>query len=262
MVLTARCQRARQRWLLLLLLRWRCPVPPCQATHCPCASSVVLVIIRRLSHHQLLLSVLLSHTTHAFVSSLPSLPHALSPAERQQCLTQCPNEVAWGLALAAGTRLVDAKAGSFWHAATGGSNVDGFGVSCTDACATAAVGECDADGFDEIDSEEKFKQAKPDTMSCPNGYRSIGNPVVPCTNSNGECYYGTRGTCDASHSGALRLCPCQCGAGSYQPSSAPARSCPRYVPIAVGGTQREPFFHAPSTLRRNRSRAARWLPPC
>ena len=47
---------------------------PCSAvaTHCPCASSVVLVIIRRLSHHQLLLSVLLSHTTHAFVSSLPS----------------------------------------------------------------------------------------------------------------------------------------------------------------------------------------------
>ena len=79
---------------------------PCSAvaTHCPCASSVVLVIIRRLSHHQLLLSVLLSHTTHAFVSSLPSLPR-----EQQQCLTQCPNEVAWGLALAAGARLVDAR---------------------------------------------------------------------------------------------------------------------------------------------------------
>ena len=42
----------------------------------------------RLSHHQLLLSFLLSHTTHAFVLSL------LSPAEQHQCSTQCPNDCA------------------------------------------------------------------------------------------------------------------------------------------------------------------------
>ena len=78
--------------------------------------------------------------------------------------------MAWGLALAAGARLVDAKEGSFWHAATGGTNYyghgDGYGVSCDDACKIAAAGECDAKGFVELDSLENFNLAKPDAMIC------------------------------------------------------------------------------------------------
>ena len=145
---------------------------------------------------------------------------------------------------------------------------DGYGVSCTDACATAAAGECDADAFDEIDNEENFNLAKPDTMICST-YYSTSSPQAPykafgsCFFGTCNCYFGTGGTCDASTDGNFRrLCPCQCGAGSYQPLPGIAQNCTRYVPIAVGGTQREPFFHAPSTPRRNRSRAARWLPPC
>ena len=130
----------------------------------------------------------------------------------------------------------------------------------------------------ELDSEEDFNLVKPEAMTCsayyswPLDWRING--VLPFKISDGRCYTGTGGTCDDKYSDNVRLCACLCGAGSSQPLSGIARSCTMYVPIAVGGTQREPFFHAPSTLRRNRSRAARWpdsrerpvirflLPPC
>ena len=66
-----------------------------------------------------------------------------------------PREVALGLALAAGSRIVDGKIRSFWASATGdggsrwtagasagkggSDNGDGYGVSCTDACANYPV---------------------------------------------------------------------------------------------------------------------------
>ena len=83
----------------------------------------------------------------------------------------------------------------------GGSNGDGSGVSCKDACATAAVGECDANGFYELDSEEKFKLAKPDTMSC-DAYGPSTNRFMPCKlvfTASTSCAYGTtyKDNCDA-----------------------------------------------------------------
>ena len=136
-----------------------------------------------------------------------------------------PREVAWGLALAAGSRLIDAQVGDFWKAATGGENLrDGFGVSCTDACATPATGGCDESGLSEGLSEANFNLAKPDAMSC-NGYFSSGGALVPAQRVDGRCYFGTAGTCGSLSSSRLRLCLCKCGAGSSQPLSAPARSC-------------------------------------
>ena len=157
--------------------------------------------------------------------------------------------------------------------ATGGTTQngeEGYGVSCDQACATAAAGECDADAFDELDSEENFNLAKPDAMSCDMGYVASRKDYAPYTSSLVDlvrCFFRRlqgSSTCGSVPDGPSqrRLCPCQCGAGSYQPLPGIAQNCTRYVPIAVGGTQREPFFHAPSTPRRNRSRAARWLPPC
>ena len=180
-----------------------------------------------------------------------------------------------GVAVTIVTTVVDANEGSFWHAATGGTSIkgDGFDVTCTEACATAAAGECDADAFwKDLDNmagtEAGFKEAKPDAMICA-GYYPDASPWAPSyyyndESSSGLCYYANlRGgpgpapsNCDAKSSNYGRLCPCQCGAGSYQPLSGIVRSCTRYVPIAVGGTQREPFFHAPSTLRRPFLRAA------
>ena len=153
-----------------------------------------------------------------------------------------PREVAWGLALAAGSRLIDAKVGNFWKKPTGGTPpadncygatpCTGYGVSCTDACATPATGGCDASGLSEADSEEDFNLAKPagydldfNPWSCPAGYDSSNSdPWAPAYSStNGKCYIGTGGTCDGVHPNYLRVCACKCGAGSYQPLSAPQR---------------------------------------
>jgi len=143
-----------------------------------------------------------------------------------------PREVAWGLALAAGSRLIDAKVGNFWKKPTGGTPpadncygatpCTGYGVSCTDACATPATGGCDESGLSEADSEASFKLAKPDAMTC-NAYFFNAYPI---RTSNGRCYFGgTSGTCDAKMGHGVRLCACKCGAGSFQPQSAIARSC-------------------------------------
>jgi hypothetical protein len=178
-----------------------------------------------------------------------------------------PHAVAWGLALAAGVRLVDAKIGSFWIKPTGGANVsgeEGYGLSCTDACATPATGGCDASGLSEVGNIKEFNLAKPEAMSC-SGYSSNPWNVLPAK-VEGHCFFHgpssgallltAPATCGSLSPDALRLCACKCGAGSSQPQSTIARSCPRYVPIAVGGTQREPFFRAPPTLRRPFLRAA------
>ena len=104
------------------------------------------------------------------------------------------------------------------------SDEDGYGVSCTDACATPATGGCDESGMGELDSEAGFKLAKPDAMSC-SSYSSISGSLAPYKWSGGSCYFGTSGTCDTSVSFARRLCACKCGAGSSQPLPAIARSC-------------------------------------
>ena len=137
-----------------------------------------------------------------------------------------PREVAWGLALAAGSRLIDAKVGNFWKKPTGGTiknGLDGYGVSCTVACATPATGGCDASGLSEIVTEAGFKLAKPEAMSCPGGYSSYGAYHTPYKLANGACKFGPNGNCGASSTYARRLCACKCGAGSSQPLSAPQR---------------------------------------
>ena len=140
-----------------------------------------------------------------------------------------PREVAWGLALAAGSRLIDAQVGDFWKAATGGENLqghgDGFGVSCTDACATPATGGCDESGLSEGLSEANFNLAKPDAMICAAYTYEFDHPLSPFRYYTSECFTGTGGTCNAKSPTVLRLCACKCGAGSSQPLSAPARSC-------------------------------------
>ena len=167
-----------------------------------------------------------------------------------------PREVAWGLALAAGSRLIDAKIGSFWHLATGGKTSkgedggvaqDGYDVSCTDACATPATGGCDESGMSEAGTEADLILAKPDAMICnrpgqADQYYSGSNSAAPYKFKYGGCFFGTGGTCDGSSSNVQRLCACKCGAGSSQSLPGIARSCPRYVPIAVGGTKRGPFL--------------------
>ena len=116
--------------------------------------------------------------------------------------------------------LVDAKTGSIW----GDSTVQG--QSCTDACQADGGKECDATAFDEMDSQATFDEAS--SMTCEGGYESWGSGSVPHKyTSTKKCWYGTGGTCGASDSTYTRVCPCKCGAGTYQPSTGIALTCIR-----------------------------------
>ena len=144
-----------------------------------------------------------------------------------------PRAVAWSLALAAGARIIDAKKGSFWHLATGGTSSygDGYGLSCDDACATPATGGCDASGMGELATKADFNLAKPDAMSC-SGYSSQSSSFWPGEHVNGGCIYNTGGTsCDSSHADHLRLCAC-----TVRASAARARPslCPPSPALAQG----------------------------
>jgi hypothetical protein len=129
-----------------------------------------------------------------------------------------PREMAWGLALAAAAQLIDGKIGSLWE---GGVTGD----SCTTVCANAATGGCDADGLSEVGNEANFKEAKPEAMSCPDGYalKTTRSGKFTPFREGTYCWWGTAGTCDQEAPSVLRLCACKCGAGSYQPLSAPQR---------------------------------------
>ena len=129
---------------------------------------------------------------------------------------------------------VDASPGSSWGDVTsGGSYGNGRGVSCTAACQADWGKECDGAAFGvDVTNQAEFDEAS--SMTCAGGSGLSNYDTLPAklaydhygSNTN-KCYYGTGGTCGGSHSGGIRVCPCKCGAGTYQPSTGIATACPR-----------------------------------
>ena len=106
------------------------------------------------------------------------------------------------------------------------------GVSCTAACQADGGKECGGAAFVDVTNQAEFDEAS--SMACEGGYGSYINWAVPykCTNTAAvafnKCSYGTGGTCGASSHIYTRVCPCKCGAGTYQPSTGMiATACPR-----------------------------------
>ena len=119
--------------------------------------------------------------------------------------------------------------------APAGCTGDPAGISCDTTC--AAYGGCDGAGFDEVTNHWTFDEAS--SMACQGGYGSVSHDSFKIINPFKEtvtgysfankCYYGTGGTCGASYSTNTRVCPCQCGVGTYQPSTGIATTCLKYV---------------------------------
>jgi hypothetical protein len=120
---------------------------------------------------------------------------------------------------------VDARPGSSWGDAASA------GVSCTAACQADGGKECDGAAFVDVTNQAEFGEAS--SMACEGGYdsNSYGGEPYKVTGTGysdtNKCFYGTRGTCGASDSDHTRVCPCKCGAGTYQPSTGIATACPR-----------------------------------
>ena len=118
---------------------------------------------------------------------------------------------------------VDARPGSSW-------GDTGAGVSCTAACQADGGKECDGAAFVDVTNQAKFDEAS--SMACGGGYMSTSGGSVPFkytrtgSSYTNKCFYGTGGTCDATNSGT-RVCPCKCGAKTYQPSTGIVTACPR-----------------------------------
>jgi hypothetical protein len=105
------------------------------------------------------------------------------------------------------------------------------GVSCTAACQADGGKECGGAAFVDVTNQAEFDEAS--SMVCEGGYMSYDGEYSPYkTTATGyswtnQCNYGTGGTCGASLSSRTRVCPCKCGAGTYQPSTGIATACPR-----------------------------------
>ena len=108
----------------------------------------------------------------------------------------------------------------------------GAGVSCTAACQADGGKQCAALAFVDVTSQAEFDEAS--SMACEGGYEfHYASDDVPYkytqtgSSATNYCFYGTGGTCGGSYYKYTRVCPCKCGAGTYQPSTGIATACPR-----------------------------------
>jgi hypothetical protein len=134
------------------------------------------------------------------------------------------------LVLIACLSTVDSLLGEFWVDSTvQGSSCTGTcedqpgnGVNCKAASFTAeqvpnkasfteassmACSEASPDDYQQTPTFADFK------ITAPSKFTGSGDPQT--------CYYDNQGagTCGATQAGVTRVCPCQCGKGTYQPSN-------------------------------------------
>jgi hypothetical protein len=135
------------------------------------------------------------------------------------------------LVLIACLSTVDSLVGEFWVDSTvQGNSCDstcedqGDGVKCKDASFTA----------EQVPNKASFAEAS--SMTCneasPDDYKQTPNTGNFATTAPSKftewrnfdpqtCFYDMMGagTCAATHAVVTRVCPCQCGKGTYQPSA-------------------------------------------